>query len=92
MSRKKIAAENDAFRTTLKGGKVLFSPNVKDLDPQMRGRLMFAISNYSAFDKDGYHDAGVLIFCDFAVEFRIERRSEGLVMLVDITADLQRAV
>jgi hypothetical protein len=92
MSRAKIAAANDAFRTTLKGGKVLWSPEVRELDPQTRGRLLNAITQYSAFDKDGYHDAGVLIFCDFCVEWHIEKRPDGFVLLIDITGDLQRAV
>jgi hypothetical protein len=87
--REQIAAANDAFRKSLKGGTVLFSREAYDLPPQIRGRLLWAIGKYDKFDPNGYHDAGVLIFADYAVEWSIEKRKTGLVMLIDIASDLQ---
>jgi hypothetical protein len=88
-NREQIAAANDAFRQSLKGGTVLFSREAYELPPQIRGRLLWAIGQYNAFDPNGYHDAGVLIFADYAVEWRIEKRQTALVMLIEVGHDLQ---
>lgn len=79
----------DNFRTTFKGGRVLMSPSFYELPAERRGQILSDIGNYQAFDKDGYHDAGLIIYEDCgAVRFALqERKQYGVVMTVVLDGD-----
>ena len=74
--RAQIIALNDQLRATFKGGRVQMTPGVYQLDAQLRGRALYAMSRYSKFADDGEHDCGVFIFAGYAFEWRIEYRGK----------------
>jgi hypothetical protein len=49
---------------------------VYQLDPQVRGRALYAMSKYNKFDDDSEHDWGVFIFAGYSFEWHIEYRAE----------------
>jgi hypothetical protein len=51
----------DDFRITFKGGRVQMGRPFYELPAEVRGQILWRIANYDSFDKNGYHDAGVLI-------------------------------
>lgn len=72
--REAIAALNDELRTTFSsalGCIQWVQSSCYDLDASLRGRALFALTKYSAFEKKGYHDAGVFIFGGYAFEWDI---------------------
>jgi hypothetical protein len=50
------------------------TPAVYNLDPQLRGRALFAMVRCTKFDDSGEHDWGVFIFAGYSFEWRIEYR------------------
>ena len=60
--REKIIELNDELRRTFKGGRVQMTPAVHNLDPQLRGRAIWAMARYDRFADDSEHDRGVFIF------------------------------
>ena len=74
-ARARIVELNDQLRTTFKGGRVQMTMGVFSLDPQIRGRALCALSQYSRFAPDDDHDHGVFIFGGFAFEWQIEYRA-----------------
>lgn len=75
--RGKIIELNDKLRTTFKGGRVELRPAVNNLDPQLRGRAIWAMARYNRFDDTSEHNCGVFIFAGYAFEWRIEYRGAG---------------
>lgn len=73
--RMRIIELNDQLRTTLKGGRVQMTPAVYNLDPQLRGRAIWAMAKCSNFADTSDHDQGVMIFAGYAFEWRIEYRA-----------------
>ena len=73
--RMRIIELNDQLRTTFKGGRVQMTPAVHDLDPQLRGRALWAMARSNKFDNTSNHDWGVMIFAGYAFEWRIEYRA-----------------
>lgn len=76
MTRSEARKTYDAFRTTFTGGRVQMSRGFYDLPAQVKGKLLWHIAQYDAFDPNGYHDAGVIIFGDWSVYWHIEERPE----------------
>jgi hypothetical protein len=72
--REKIIALNDGLRRTFKGGRVQMTPAVYNLDPQLRGRAIWAMARYDRFADDSEHDWGVFIFAGYSFEWHIEYR------------------
>jgi Protein of unknown function (DUF3768) len=62
MSTEKIRALNDAFRTTLTGGKVLMTAGVNALPADVKALVIQRVMTFSEFNKDndphGEHDFG----------------------------------
>jgi hypothetical protein len=73
--RETIIALNDELRKTFKGGRVQMTPAVYNLDPQLRGRALWAMARYNRFSEDSEHDWGVMIFAGYSFEWHIEYRS-----------------
>ena len=66
---------NDQLRTTFKGGRVQMTPAVYSLEPQLRGRAIWAMARYDRFAEDSEHDWGVMIFAGYSFKWHIEYRS-----------------
>jgi hypothetical protein len=71
---------NDLLRTKFQGGKVVVTPSVFHIDPQIRGRALYRLTLYSRFcgDDDDDHSEGSFTFCGYfwvwkIVEFASER-------------------
>ena len=75
--RAKIIELNDHLRTSFKGGRVQMTRGVYDLDAQLRGRALYALSKYNKFADDDEHDWGIFIFAGYAFEWRIEYRGKN---------------
>ena len=73
--REKIIALNDGLRRTFKGGRVQMTPGVYNLDPQLRGRALWAMARCNKFDDTAEHNGGVMIFAGYAFEWHIEYRN-----------------
>lgn len=73
--RMRIIRLNDRLRTTFTGGRVQMTPAVYNLDPQLRGRALWAMAASKKFDDTSDHDWGVLIFAGYAFEWHIEYRA-----------------
>ena len=43
----RIIQLNDELRQTFRGGRVQMTPAVYDLDPQLRGRALWAMARYN---------------------------------------------
>jgi hypothetical protein len=71
----RIIELNDQLRTTFKGGRVQMTTAVYGLDPQLRGRALWAMTKCNNFDDTSDHDWGVMIFAGYVFEWRIEYRS-----------------
>jgi hypothetical protein len=73
--RARIIELNDQLRTTFKGGRVQMTPAVYNLDPQLRGRALWAMARSNKFDDTSNHDWGVMIFAGYVFEWHIEYRA-----------------
>lgn len=73
--REKIIQLNDDLRQTFKGGRVQMTRAVYNLDPQLRGRALWAMTRYNRFADDSEHDWGVMIFAGYSFEWHIEYRA-----------------
>lgn len=62
---------NDELRMRFKGGRVLMTPAVRELDAQLRGRLLWRLTLYSHFDEESDHSEGVFIFAGYGFYFHI---------------------
>lgn len=71
MTREEEIASNDLLRTQLKGGKILMTPAVWELDSQLRGRALYRLSLYQSFSDDSLHDRGTFIFAGYSFVFFI---------------------
>ena len=62
MSTEKIRALNDAFRTTLTGGKVLLTAGVNALPPDVKAMVIERVATFSEFNEENdphqEHDFG----------------------------------
>jgi hypothetical protein len=80
---------NDALRTAFQGGRVLMTPAVRELDAQLRGRMIDRLTRYDRFDGESDHSSGVFIFAGFSFIWWIdENPTLGRILTVDIEADL----
>lgn len=73
--RARIIELNDQLRTTFKGGRVQMTPAVYDLDPQLRGRALWAMARCNKFADTSDHEWGVMLFAGYAFEWHIEYRA-----------------
>jgi hypothetical protein len=88
---KKIIELNDQLRRTFRGGRVELTPAVYRLDPQLRGRAIWAMASYNRFDDDSEHDWGVMIFAGYSFEWHIEYRNANGTGLSPDPADPEKS-
>jgi hypothetical protein len=61
---------NDLLRTEGKGGKVLMTSAVWNLDPQLRGRALYRMALAQKFTQDD-HSEGVFLFAGYVFVWTI---------------------
>ncbi|MBS4082915.1 MAG: DUF3768 domain-containing protein [Rhizobiales bacterium] len=73
---KRIRELNDALRTKCQGGRIQFTTEVMELDPQIRGRALSYLALYNKFSdhEDDEHDSGTFIFSGFSFVWAIGYR------------------
>lgn len=52
LSSAKIAALNDAFRTTLMGGRIMMTAGINALPDRTKANILTAVRNFSDFNED----------------------------------------
>lgn len=83
-----IRKANDELRTSLKGGRWAMTPEVYELDPQLRGRLFQRITLYNKFPEDCDHSEGVVIFAGYSIFWDIRFIEGQRTLTVYLGADL----
>ncbi|MDR3490332.1 MAG: DUF3768 domain-containing protein [Bradyrhizobium sp.] len=72
----KIRNLNDAFRTTLEGGKAFITPGVSALGPEFSARALGEVRAFAAFSPEndlyGEHDFGALSIADEKLFWKID--------------------
>ena len=68
------------------------TPAVYNLDPQLRGRALWAMAQYNTFADDSEHDWGVMIFAGYSFEWHIEYRATNGTGLSPDPADPKKTV
>ncbi len=78
----RIAALNDAFRTSLQGGKVLVTRGVEAQGPPFVAQALAAVQGFDAFTPDndphGEHDFGSFVLEGHKVFFKIDYYAPGV--------------
>src|SRR6516162_7365711 len=74
MERISMRARNDALRQTFTGGRVVLSPGVLSLPPQVNAEVLERVRSFSAFDaeNDPYHDFGRFDLAGVAYIFEVD--------------------
>ena len=76
MSTEKIRALNDAFRTTMTGGKVLLTAGVDALPSDVKAMVIRRVATFSDFNADndphGEHDFGSIAIAGHKLFWKIE--------------------
>lgn len=76
MSANKIRALNDAFRTTMTGGKVFFTAGIDALPPDVKAIVIRRVAVFSAFtpENDPYdeHDFGSVEISGHKIFWKID--------------------
>ena len=79
----RIRSLNDAFRTTLTGGRVMFTRGVAALGQEVQRQIIEALRRYDDFDADndpyGEHDFGMIIVQGHELLFKIDYYDRDLV-------------
>jgi hypothetical protein len=88
MTLEATRAANDLLRSEFKGGRVLISPAVRELEPHMRGRMLHRLTLYSRFDEGSDHSEGVFIFAGYSFFFEILMEHGERVLTVYLDGDL----
>lgn len=71
MTREQIIADNDLLRREFKGGKILMTPAVHELNPQLRAAAFVQMSKHANFAPDSLHDSGMFILGHLAFVWEI---------------------
>jgi hypothetical protein len=82
MNHIRIRELNDAFRTTLRGGKVAMSDRVAAIPPEIVGKAIVMVAAFDAFTPDddplGEHDCGSFQLYGWTFVFRIDCYDKNL--------------
>ena len=93
---KKIASLNDAFRTTLTGGRIMITAGVAALDEPTRTAVLNEVRTYTAFtsanDPYGEHDFGSLSVGGHQFFWKIDYYDPTLTRHTDDAADTRATV
>ena len=79
----RVRALNDALRTTLIGGRVMFTQGVAALGQDVQRQIVEALRRYDDFDADndpyGEHDFGMIVVQGHELLFKIDYYDRDLV-------------
>lgn len=79
---KKIRELNDAFRTTMTGGRIVMTPGIAALDVVKRMALQNAVQRFDKFDEDNdphhEHDFGSILFDGEKIFWKIDYFDKSL--------------
>ena len=88
-----IAQLNDAFRSTLSGGRVHVTPYVSDLGPLAQTLLVNAVRTYNKWDDgDGEHDFGAVEVKGERFFWKIDYYAPGMMSGAENPADPKTTV
>lgn len=78
----KIAALNDALRTTLMGGKIVMTAGINAMPDRTKANILTSVRNFSDFNKDndphGEHDCAMFDVDGHGCMFRIDYYDKAL--------------
>src|SRR6267154_2978288 len=76
MGTNRIRELNDAFRTTLKGGRVMVTSGVAELSDVLKSKVLMRVANFQDFtpanDPHGEHDFGSVMLVDQKFFWKID--------------------
>ena len=76
MGTNRIRELNDAFRTTLKGGRVMVTSGVAELSDALKSKVLMQVANFQNFtpanDPHGEHDFGSVMLVDQKFFWKID--------------------
>ena len=76
MGTNRIRELNDAFRTTLKGGRVMVTSGVAELSDTLKSKVLMQVANFQDFtpanDPHGEHDFGSVMLVDQKFFWKID--------------------
>ena len=80
MERNSMRARNDALRQTFTGGRIVLSPGVLSLPPQINAEVLERVRSFSAFDaeNDPYHDFGRFDLAGVTYFFEMDCYAHGM--------------
>jgi hypothetical protein len=84
-----IIARNDLLRTKFEGGKVVITPTVFHIDPQIRGRALYRLTLYNRFSGEvDDHSEGSFTFAGYFWVWRIEDFAGERCLTLSVSDDL----
>jgi len=93
---KRIRSLNDAFRSTLQGGRVLLTAGVHELPESIRGEAINAMRTFTSFDEGndphGEHDFGKLEIEGYEFFWKIDYFDKSMAYGSENPADPERTV
>jgi hypothetical protein len=89
MTLSAVKEQNDLLRTKFEGGKVVITPTVFHIDPQIRGRALYRLTLYSRFSgEDDDHSEGSFTFAGYFWIWQIEDFAGERCLTLSVAADL----
>jgi hypothetical protein len=82
---KEIRRLNDNFRTSFRGGRILFTGSVAELPDMVKAAVLGQIASFISFESNAHeeHDYGSFEYCNRMVCWKIEYWDLNLVNLSD---------
>ncbi len=82
-------AQNDLLRTKFQGGRVVATPSVFHIDPQIRGRALYRLTLYGRFcGDDDDHSEGSFTFAGYFWVWKIEDFAGERCLTLAVAEDL----
>lgn len=84
-----IRQRNDLLRTKFEGGRVVITPTVYEIDPQIRGRALYRLTLYNRFSDGGDdHSEGAFTFAGYFWVWKIDEFAGERCLTLSVDADL----
>jgi hypothetical protein len=84
-----VRERNDLLRTKFEGGKVVITPTVYHIDPQIRGRALYRLTLCNRFSDDcDDHSEGAFTFAGYFWIWKIDDFAGECCLTLSVAADL----
>lgn len=84
-----IRDRNDLLRTKFEGGKIVVTPTVFHIDPQIRGRALHRLILYNRFSSENDdHSEGAFVFAGYFWVWKIEEFAGERCLTLSVAEDL----